>query len=101
TTRAVVVTGTIDSITSAVGCGVLDNRSCAVIVGTTTVIVTHIDAKRADLEHGLISVPSPLPDKYFVMAENGIGGKALDFFLHNLVYADDAFDGGSVPPDAF
>lgn len=99
--RAVVVAGTIDSITSAVGCGVLDNTSCGVIIGTTTVIVTHIDHKGADLDHGLISVPSPLPGRYFVMAENGIGGKALDHFVRNVVYPDDALALGPIPDDAF
>jgi xylulokinase len=98
---AVVVTGTIDSITSAVGCGAIDSASCAVVVGTTTVIVTHVDDMRADREHGLLSVPSPLPGRYFVMAENGIGGKALEFFLTNVVYPDDAFALGEAPADAY
>ncbi|MBI2710360.1 MAG: carbohydrate kinase [Actinobacteria bacterium] len=100
-TSAIVVPGTIDSITSAVGAGVLDPSACAVIVGTTTVIVTHVDAKAADLDHGLISVPSPLPGRYFVMAENGVGGKALDVFLRQVVYADDALALGPFPGDAF
>ena len=99
--RAVVVTGTIDSITSSVGSGVLDSSACGVIVGTTTVIVTHIDHKEADLDHGLISVPSPLPGKYFVMAENGLGGKALEFFVRNVVYGDDPLALGPMPDDAF
>jgi xylulokinase len=49
----------------------------------------------------LISVPSPVPGKYFIMAENGVGGRALDAFLHEIVYADDAFATGAVPADAF
>ena len=101
TTDAVVVNGTIDSITSAVGSGALDSSSCSIIVGTTTVIVTHVDDKRADLDHSLISVPSPVPGKYFIMAENGVGGRALDAFLHEIVYADDAFGTGPVPADVF
>lgn len=86
--RAQVVTGTIDSITSAVGSGVIDRTTCGVIIGTTTVIVTHIDRKVSDLAHGLVSVPSPLPDRWFVMAENGLGGKALDHYVHNLAFPD-------------
>ncbi len=101
TTSAVVVTGTIDSITSAVGTGALDATACSIIVGTTSVMVTHVDFKAGDVEHGVISVPSPLPGKYFVMAENGVGGKALEFLLRNVVYADDAFATGAMPADAF
>ena len=101
TTRAVVLAGTLDSITSAVGSGVLDSRSCAVVIGTTSVIVTHVDRKVSDLEHGLISVPSPVPGRYFVMAENGVGGKALEHFLREVVYADDPLALGPFPDDAF
>jgi xylulokinase len=98
---AVVTSGTIDSITSAIGCGVLDASACGVIIGTTTVIVTHIDCKDADLDHGLISVPSPLPGRWFVMAENGLGGKALEAFVTNVAYGDDALSLGARPDDAF
>jgi xylulokinase len=98
---AVVTSGTIDSVTSAIGCGVLDAGTCGVVIGTTTVLATHIDRKDADLDHGLVSIPSPLPGKWFVMAENGLGGKALDVFVTNLVYGDDALSTGPPPADAF
>jgi xylulokinase len=101
TIRAQVVTGTIDSITSAVGTGALDSSSCSIIVGTTSVMVTHIDEKRTDLGHGLTSIPSPLPGRYFVMAENGLGGRALDFYLRSIVYPEDGFSTGPLPADAF
>jgi xylulokinase len=98
--RATVVSGTIDSITSAVGSGAIDHMTCSLIVGTTSVMVTHVDAKRADPAHALITVPSPLPGKYFVMAENGVGGKALDVFVNGLVFAADGL-GVPLPDDAF
>ena len=101
TANAVVPTGTIDSITSAVGSGALDHTACSIIVGTTSVMVTHVDHKNSDLNHGVISVPSPLPGQYFVMAENGVGGKALEFLLRNIVFADDALGHESMPTDAY
>jgi xylulokinase len=88
-TDTVVVTGTIDSITSGIGCGAIDADACALIVGTTTVIVTHVDRKTADLDHGLVSVPSPLPGRWFVMAENGVGGKPLELWLDVIGQAHD------------
>jgi xylulokinase len=100
-TTAVVTSGTIDSVTSAIGCGVLDATTCGVVIGTTTVIATHIDRNDADLDHGLVSIPSPLPGKWFVMAENGLGGKALEVFVANVVYGDDALALGPMPADAF
>ena len=83
-TDVVVVPGTVDSITSGIGCGVVDTESVALLVGTTTVIVTNIDRKDADYDHDLVSVPSPLPGRWFVMAENGVGGRALEVGLQLL-----------------
>jgi xylulokinase len=74
-----VATGTIDSITSAVGSGALDATAGSVIIGTTSVIVTHIGEHRGDLMSGILAVPSPLKDMYYVMAENGVGGRALEW----------------------
>ncbi len=96
-----VMPATVDSITSAIGCGAIDASRAAFVIGTTSVVATHIDTKQADLGHGITSMPSPLPGRYFVMAENGMGGKALDLFVHQLVYADDAFGTGLAPADAF
>ncbi len=100
-TSALVVPGTVDSITSAVGGGALEASHVALVVGTTSVMATHVDAKAADLAHGISSIPSPLSERYFVMAENGVGGRALDAWLHQVIFAPDALATGGVPPDVF
>ncbi len=98
---AAIVTGaTIDSITSAMGTGAVDATSCGLIIGTTSVMVTHLDSKRHDMEHGLTTAPSSLPGQYFLLAENGVGGKALDVFVNNIVYPDDGL-GVPAPTDAY
>jgi xylulokinase len=86
-----VTTGTIDSITSAIGSGALSARDGSVIVGTTSVMVTHIDEHRCDLGAGILAVPSPLAGKYYVLAENGVGGRALEWAMRLLGYGE-AFD---------
>ncbi len=86
---AVVAGATIDSVTSAVGTGAIDADTCGLIVGTTAVMATHLPSKRHDIEHGLTAAPSPLPNSWFLVAENGIGGKALDVFVNNMVYPAD------------
>lgn len=96
-----VTTGTIDSVTSAVGSGALTERDGSIMIGTTAVMVSHIDAKRGDVGSGLIGLPSPVPERYFVMAENGLGGRALEWFLRSVVYPDDAFATGTLPDDAY
>ncbi|MGB8862253.1 MAG: FGGY family carbohydrate kinase [Ilumatobacteraceae bacterium] len=87
--KAVVTGATIDSVTSAVGTGAIDETGCGLIIGTTAVMATHLPSKRHDIEHGLTTAPSPLPNQWFLVAENGIGGKALDVFVNQMVYSND------------
>ena len=98
--RAVIADASIDSVTSAIGTGATDASRCGLIIGTTTVMATHLPDKRHDPAHGLTSAPSPLAGSYFLVAENGVGGKALDVLVHNLVYPDDGL-GEPAPADAF
>ncbi|MCU1400782.1 MAG: family of carbohydrate kinase, N-terminal domain protein, partial [Acidimicrobiales bacterium] len=97
---AVVSGATIDSVTSAIGTGAVDAGTCGLIIGTTSVMVTHLDSKRHDPAHGLTTAPSPVPGQYFLVAENGVGGKALDVFVNNVVYPDDGL-GAAAPDDAY
>ena len=101
TPDALVMPGTVDSITSAIGGGALDASRVALVIGTTSVMATHVGAKASDLGHGITSIPSPLHERYFVMAENGVGGRALDTWLHQVVFADDELASGTPPADAF
>ena len=84
-----VIAGTIDSITSAVGTGALGSADGSVIIGTTSVMVSHIAEHRGDIHAGLLAVPSPLPGMYYVMAENGVGGRAFEWARHLFGYGDD------------
>ena len=71
--------GTIDSITSAVGTGAATPEAASVVLGTTSVMVTHVPTHGGDITAGILSVPSPLEGMYYVMAENGLGGRAFDW----------------------
>ena len=75
-----VVPGTIDSITSAVGTGALGPETR---VGHHR---HHLGARSptspstaATSRSGILSVPSPVPGMYYVMAENGLGGRAFEW----------------------
>lgn len=82
---AVAVAGTIDTATSAIGAGAVAESSCGVVIGTTAVVLAHLDAMRTDLAHAISAAPSPVPGRYAVIAENGIGGKALDVAVNQLL----------------
>jgi xylulokinase len=100
TTAAVAMGGAIDTTTSAVGTGAIDDHSRAVMIGTTAVVLAHVAGKREDLAHAITSAPSPVPGRYALIAENGAGGKALDVFVNNVVYPGDGL-AGQRPDDAF
>ena len=97
----IVMPATIDSITSAVGSGAIDASRVALVVGTTSVVATHIDHKAHDLGRAISTIPSPLPGQWFVMAENGLGGKAIERFVDGVVYTDDPMTVGARPDDAY
>lgn len=98
--RAIVSGATVDSVTSAIGTGAIEQSNCGLVIGTTTVMATHVPSKRHDSDHGLTSAPSPLPHQWFLVAENGIGGKAFDVFVNQMVFADDGL-GRSVDANSY
>ncbi|MEZ5258886.1 MAG: hypothetical protein R2705_18930 [Ilumatobacteraceae bacterium] len=93
--------GTLDSITSAVGTGAVSPDVISLVIGTTSVIVSHVPERSADLDHAIGAVPSPVDGSYFVMAENGVGGKALDVALRQWFLAEDTLSDVPFPADAF
>ncbi len=80
-----------DTQAGGVGAAAFAGDHAGISIGTTGVCVTHVDFKKTDIRNSLVSMPSPIPGQYFVMAEAGIGGGALDYFLERLVFARDGF----------
>ena len=91
-----VVTALNDTQAGGVGAGAFAGTHAAVSVGSTSVMITHVDFKRTDVFNSIVSMPSPVPDTYFVMAENGMAGAALERFLTNIVYGSDHFSDAAV-----
>lgn len=73
-----VVSGTIDSVTSAIGTAAIAENRCGLVIGTTSVVVAHARTKRIDPVRSLFTAPSGLPGRYVLLAENGVGGKAIE-----------------------
>jgi xylulokinase len=86
-----VVTGLNDTQSGGMGTFAFSGDHAGISVGSTSVMITHVGFKRTDVRQSILSMPSPVPDTYFVMAENGIAGGALEHFLENLIYARDHF----------
>jgi len=85
-----------DTQAGGVGAAAFAGNHAGISMGTTGVCVTHVDFKKTDILNSLVSMPSPIPGKNFVMAEAGIGGGALEYFLERLVFARDGFGNHSL-----
>ena len=92
-----VVTGLNDTQAGGIGAGAFAGTHAAVSIG----LDERDDHARGLQAHGrpfhsIVSMPSPVPDTYFVMAENGMAGAALERFLTNIVYGSDHFSEAAV-----
>lgn len=71
-----------------------------IMIGTTAVMLDTLDHKDLDIDHELVSMPSPIPGVYLAMAENGMAGRAVEHILEKVVYAVDEL-GDHVTDDQF
>jgi len=74
-----------------VAAGAFSGSHAGLALGTTSVIVTHLDKKKLNPLRSLFTMPSPIGTKHLLSAENGVAGVAVDYFLDNVVYPDDHF----------
>ncbi len=88
----VVAAGLNDTQAGGMGTAAFQGRHAAISIGSSAVMITHVPFKRTDVRRAVLSMPSPVPDTWFVMAENGTGGAALDHFLGRVLGASGAVD---------
>lgn len=79
-----------DSHAGAFATGAWRGTGGGLVVGTTAVLLDHLDHPAADLGSEVVSVPGPLTDAWLVWAENGLAGRAVAHVLDEFVYPDDA-----------
>jgi xylulokinase len=76
-----VVTGANDSIAAAFGSGSFEPGAGTIMMGTTQVLVAHHRTRHVDTAKFIVTMPSALEDRYYVVAEGGIGGRILEAAL--------------------
>ncbi len=85
----VVVAGANDSVAAALGTGALEPGQGTVVMGTTGVLTAHHPTRVVEPSKFIATMPSALHDRYYVMAEAGLGGKVLETILNEIVRPDD------------
>jgi xylulokinase len=85
-----VVGGTPDLQSAAIGSGAVRDYEGHLYVGTSSWLTCHVPFKKTDLFHGIASLPSPLPGKYYVADEQEVAGGCLEWLReHALETGDD------------
>jgi len=96
---AVVFAGFNDTTALGLAAGVDRTGWGGLAIGTTSVLLDSVAEKNTDLDHEILSMPALADDRYLVFAENGYGGRVVQFVLDQLVYAGDALgDHGTDDP---
>ena len=88
---AVIFPGLNDTQAGGMGANAFIGNHAGISIGTTGVCITHVDFKKTDVLNSIATMPSPIQGKNFVMAEAGASGKAVEYFLENIVFANDSF----------
>ena len=79
-----VVTSANDSIAGAFGSGALEPGQGTIMMGTTGVLTVHHRRRHVDTGRFIVTMPSALEDRYYVVAEGGLGGKLIELALTGI-----------------
>lgn len=79
-----VVAGCGDMQCSLVGAGCVEDYATHLYVGTSSWITAHVPFKKTDIFHNIASLPSAIPGRYFVAAEQENAANALEFMCTTL-----------------
>lgn len=77
-----------DTQAAAIGTGAFLPERGGLNMGTTCQVLAHRSGKGSDFEAHLVSMPSPIPGKWLILAENGLAGGALRHFVEGVLFAD-------------
>jgi len=89
-----VVMGTPDVQAAALGSGAIRDFEPHLYIGTSSFLICHVPFKKTDLFHNMASLPSPIPNRYFLANEQESAGICLTYLRDNLFCAQDELSGG-------
>jgi xylulokinase len=92
-----VVMGTPDVQSAAIGSGAVEDYAAHFYIGTSSWLTCHVPYKKTDLLHNMASLPSAIPNRYFVGNSQEIAGAAVDFLVNNILFCDDELETGAKP----
>jgi xylulokinase len=85
----VVYPGFNDTAALGLAAGVHRPGRAGLAIGTTSVLVDSVGEKNTDLDHEVLSMPALSAEDYLVFAENGNGGRVVEYVMRQLVHSND------------
>ncbi|MHA1377875.1 MAG: xylulokinase [Candidatus Helarchaeota archaeon] len=95
------VMGTPDLPSAAIGSGAVRDYEGHVYIGTSSWVICHVPYKKTDISHNMASLPSAIPDKYFLATEQETAGACLKWINDNLLYHKDELLAEEQVPDVY
>ncbi|MHA1894256.1 MAG: xylulokinase [Candidatus Helarchaeota archaeon] len=84
-----VIMGSPDVPSAVIGSGAVRDYEAHLYIGTSSWLSTHVPFKKTDIFHKMASMPSPIPNRYFIGNEQEIAGGSLTFLRDNILYYKD------------
>ena len=96
-----VIVGSPDIPTAAIGSGATRDLEGHCYIGTSSWISAHVPFKKVDIIHGIVSLPSAIPGRYFIANEQETAGGILKWLRDNVLYHKDELLSEEDLPDVF
>ena len=96
-----VVMGTPDLQAAALGSGAVRDFEGHLYIGTSSWLTCHVPFKKTDIFHNMATLPSAIPDRYFIANEQENAGGCLNFLRDNILYHRDQLLQEEKQPDVY
>lgn len=91
--EASVIAGCGDTQCSLIGVGAIDDFDIHIYLGTSSWVTAHVPYKKTDIFHNIASLPSAIPGKYFIAAEQENACNCLEYVSKMLsIEGSDRYD---------
>ena len=97
----VVVAGSPDTHTAAIGSGAVNDFEGHIYYGTSTWLLTHLPKKKTDVSNNMATIPSSIPGRYLLTNEQECAGTILNFLKNNLLFDKDIISSCEPPKDFY
>jgi xylulokinase len=95
-----VIMGTPDVQSAALGSGAVKDFQAHAYIGTSSWVVCHVPYKKTDILHNLATLPSAIPNRYFVCDEQETAGACLAYLKDKIIFPKDGSN-NQQPSDAY